>query len=107
MVRLTSNISLDANLEIYTNRTIRPPRKIKKRIYENQFNLDDTQIIRHKIRVWAKIIAISPIGCDVFIKIVLARIEVAKNNLISSGFILIKNSGFGSYRWELSFLKFL
>lgn len=78
------NISLEAKLEIYTKRTISPPKKIKNRIYENQFIPVTTQINVHRIIVWAKIININITGWDLFIKVILISIEATITNLISA-----------------------
>lgn len=90
------NISLDASLEIYTNKTINPPRKIKNKIYENQFSLVTTQISMHRITVWVKMTAISLTGWDLFMNKVLKIIDKSKNILISSGFILFKIAALGA-----------
>jgi hypothetical protein len=70
-----SIFSFGANLAIYINKTIIPPKKIKKRINENQGVLNIIHIIMQILRVCKIIITVLNIGLKVVENMVLSKIE--------------------------------
>jgi len=77
------NISLAANLTIYTNKTINPPTKIKNIINENHLVLILAHTRMHTTKVWHKIKIISIAGCELCINTILSAIDANKIILMS------------------------
>jgi len=88
------NFSLEANLVIYMNRTMSPPKKIKNKIYENHLDLTCIHIIRHNIIVWARINARVATGWEVSVIKILIRAETITS--ISGSSLRGQNFNFGS-----------
>lgn len=56
LFRENKKISLEAILDVYKNNTNKPPKKVKNKIYENQYVLIIIPEIKQVNKVWIKII---------------------------------------------------
>lgn len=77
------NFSLEANLVMYTNKTIRPPKKIINRINENHLDLINDQVKMHTIKVCNKIKRRIITGWDAVSIVLLINKMIKEINLIS------------------------
>jgi len=84
------NISFEASLVMYMNRTSIPPTMIMNRMYENQNLLYIIPLIRHTRIVWVS--SISPIasGCFICVNVILVIILADISAFVMSGGILLK-----------------
>ena len=84
------NISFDANLVMYINRTNMPPIMIINKMYENQNLLHIFPLIRHTIVVCVSNSIPIAIGCFICVDIILVRVLKNISKFSMSGGILFK-----------------
>jgi len=84
------NISFEASLVMYMNRTSIPPTIIINRMYENQNLLYIVPLIRHTNIVWASSIIPIASGCFICVNVILVIILADISAFVMSGDILLK-----------------
>ena len=84
------NISFEASLVMYINRTSIPPIMIMNRIYENQKLLYIVPLIKHTMIVCISSINPMAIGCFICVNISLVTVLMDINIFVISGGILFK-----------------
>jgi hypothetical protein len=84
------NISFEAILVMYINKTNIPPIMIMNRMYENQNLLNIVPLIKHIKVVWVSRISPIAIGCFVCVNSMLIVILIVINCFISQGVFYIK-----------------
>lgn len=77
--RLILKISFDANVTMYTNKTINPPKKIKNKINENHELAIQVHSARQMIKAIIKIDDIIEIGWEAIKNMVAVNIKLEKN----------------------------
>lgn len=84
------NISFEASLVMYMNKTSIPPTMIMNRMYENQNLLYIVPLIRHTSIVWASNIIPIAMGCFIWVNVILVIILADISAFVMSGGILLK-----------------
>jgi hypothetical protein len=85
------NISFDASLVMYINRTSIPPIMIMNRMYENQNLLYIVPLMRHTIVVCISSISPMASGCFICVNISLVIVLIDIINFVMSGGIIDKD----------------